>query len=45
MESAYQIIQRHHTWYSASFPCDGTPFLSFLRSGALYVSGRCKLGH
>lgn len=36
---------KHHNWYSSSFPCDGTPYLDFLRSGALYVSGRCKRGH
>lgn len=36
---------KHHNWYSTNFPCDGSPFLSFLRSGALYVSGRCKRGH
>jgi hypothetical protein len=44
-DGAYQIIMKHHTWYSSSFPCDGTPYLDFLRSGALYVSGRCKRGH
>jgi hypothetical protein len=36
---------KHHLWYSTNFPCDGSPYMSFLRSGALYVSGRCKVGH
>lgn len=43
--AAMQIIYKHHAWYSANFPCDGSPYMSFLRSGAIYVAGRCKRGH
>ena len=41
---AYEEILKYYHWYNTFYPVDPTPLKDFLRSGAIYVSGRTKRG-
>mmetsp|Transcript_39651 Transcript_39651/g.60728 ORF Transcript_39651/g.60728 Transcript_39651/m.60728 type:complete len:91 (-) Transcript_39651:432-704(-) len=44
-ESTYEAIFDHKTWKDKAFPMDGSKYLPFLTSGALYIASRAKEGH